>query len=666
MRDKIIILYSMVAMTLMGCSATSNVEYIVPLKSGEKTPKIERSIGLVSSLAPSKYFEDIGVKNKERSFHSEIEYLEVLLSYGINEDARPMLLLLNYYVASNQQPKGIDFFQRYLKRYENNMDKITKSNILSAYAVLRATYANDVALIKRIPWVLDTFDLLDEAKELSKDNNPIVHWSSGLIYAQMPFFFNKHEDALRELEWLASKPETEPMPGFYREVYHYLAKLYEKDGEHEKAQKYLAKIGYDKYEPKSLFMDWLTSTNKDGLTFAPTPWMEDVIENKIYSMHGFGFSDIHFIVSEDKEELIAVDAGTQPFSAKAAYEFLKKKHPDIPKLTTLLVTHAHWDHVGGYKGLVEINPQLKIIGNKNFRNVLKRATREPKYIQFRSETYENSWLNEFKHTKEINTTEEIIIGGTTIELTPVIGNETEDALFINLPKESVLFVGDVMMPYLGDPWIEEGFIQEPIATMKTITKYNAKHILHGHYGLTFMYKTNQQINAFTESYTWFINSVEKYIENGYSRHDIMRLNLIPPMLKEHYEIYIGFLAQRNNIISRMVDQMTGYWHEDKTKLEPQGFYSLTSVEYGRMLSLYLNLSEREISNGLQMMIKNGDLELALKLSIAALNRYPNSLDIKRQKEESADRLRSMSQFFDPMKFSVYTEMIEKEHRPITK
>jgi hypothetical protein len=83
-----------------------------------------------------------------------------------------------------------------------------------------------------------------------------------------------------------------------------------------------------------------------------------------------------------------------------------------------------------------------------------------------------------------------------------------------------------------------------------------------------------------------------------------------------------------------------------------------------MLSVYLDLSEREISNGIEKMIKNGDLELALKLSISALKRYPDSIKIKGYKEESADRLRSISQFFDPMKFSVYTEMIGKEHSRI--
>lgn len=328
------------------------------------------------------------------------------------------------------------------------------------------------------------------------------------------------------------------------------------------------------------------------------------------------------------------------------------------------MTHAHWDHVGGYTGFLDINPNLYIIGNNQFKSVLERATRIPKYKQFRSESYSNSWLEGFAYSLEVDQNKTLIIGGTHIDLEVVVGNETEDALFISLPKQKVLFVGDVLMPYLGDPWVEEGFINEPILAMKTINTYNAEHIIHGHFGLTFMYGTNQQIREFHKVYTWLKESVYTHIKAGYSANEIMRLNLIPPGLEKHSELYIGYLAQRKYVIARMVDKMTGYWHENKTDEEPRGFFSLTSVEYGRLLQIYMNQSESNIVTSLNDMLKNGDLELALKMSIAALNVYPDNDELLEKKEEAADRLRSISQFFDPMKFAVYTEMIGQEHKPM--
>jgi len=664
MKLQYLITSSIVAITLSACSATANANKVTPLQQHESVSEKVHKTGLVDSLGLSKDFEHINDLNKESSFHPEIDYFEVLLSYGIDANPKNMLLLLNYYVAANQQARGIEFFEHYLKKYENKMDDLTRSNILSAYAVLRATYADNIILPKRIQWVLATFDMLKEAKTISKNQNPIVHWASGLIYAQVPFFFGTYDEALTELLWLVEHPETEPVPGFYREAYHYLAILYKKDNNTQRAHYFLEKSGYDEYEPKSLFMDWTTSTNADGLTFAPEPWMEEIIKGKVFSMHGFGFSDIHFFITDDRKELVAIDAVTQPIAAQKAYHYLEKHVQPLPPLTTLIITHAHWDHIGGFTGFLKINPKLKIISNAAFGSVLERSIRNPQYKQLRSETYENGWLQNFKPDIEISKEQTIVIGGTKVELKPVIGNETEDAMFIYLPKEELVFVGDVMMPYLGDPWVEEGFIDEQVNAMDTILKYNTKHIIHGHYGLTFMYSTNKQIDAFKNAYQWLMASVRLHIKAGYSVQDIMRLNLIPPGFEKYPEVFIGYLAQRNNAIARIEDKMTGYWHEDKTKQEPKGFFSLTSVEYGRLLGYYLDLSETQMTNALEKMIVNGDLELAFQMAVAAQRRYPNSMLLKEKKEEAADRLRSIAQFFDPMKFSVYTEMIEKEHKPI--
>ena len=56
-------------------------------------------------------------------------------------------------------------------------------------------------------------------------------------------------------------------------------------------------------------------------------------------------------------------------------------------------------------------------------------------------------------------------------------------------------------------------------------------------------------------------------------------------------------------------------------------------------------------------------ELALVLAVAAEGRYDDGA-IAALTREAADRLRSTSQFFDPFKFVVYTELIGVEHRPV--
>jgi len=161
--------------------------------------------GLSESLAPSPDFETFLVSNGDRSFHSNLAFYETVLSYGPLADPRPIFLLANSYIVNRQQAQGIDFLEKTLSQYGETMNPEVKSTYLSAYALLRATYADEVVLFKRIGWVTKTFEILEEANQLF-ENNPLVHWSAGMIYAQVPWFFNKKVKATEALEWLIERP----------------------------------------------------------------------------------------------------------------------------------------------------------------------------------------------------------------------------------------------------------------------------------------------------------------------------------------------------------------------------------------------------------------------------------------------------------------------------
>src|SRR5207253_9428406 len=68
-------------------------------------------------------------------------------------------------------------------------------------------------------------------------------------------------------------------------------------------------------------------------------------------------------------------------------------------------------------------------------------------------------VRSFKPDATIDGPTKLKIGGTRIELVPVHGGETHDAMFIHLPDLGVLFVGDFIMPYLGAPFVVEGDFQ---------------------------------------------------------------------------------------------------------------------------------------------------------------------------------------------------------------
>jgi glyoxylase-like metal-dependent hydrolase (beta-lactamase superfamily II) len=70
----------------------------------------------------------------------------------------------------------------------------------------------------------------------------------------------------------------------------------------------------------------------------------------------------------------------------------------------------------------------------------------------------------------------LTIGGTRIELIPVQGGETHDALFIHLPAQKVLSVGDFIMPYLGAPCVPEGDLQGLLDAIDVVVQTQPKFL----------------------------------------------------------------------------------------------------------------------------------------------------------------------------------------------
>ena len=386
----------------------------------------------------------------------------------------------------------------------------------------------------------DTFEILDQAQSLAP-NDPLVHWSSGLIYAQVPELFGKRTEALSELLWLVERPELEPTPGFYRDVYLFLSKLYADQGETELADRYLTKSGYEDYEPSALFMGWFATTEDDGLSFAPTPWVEEIVPERVFAVRGFGFSDLHFVVSDDGRELISIDAGHQPYSMEAGHRFLMDRYPDLPPLTTAFITHAHWDHVGGFSYLKSLDSGVTVYGRDNYAGTVARVLRNHTYHQIRGDRFDSEWVSEYAPDLAIGDLTEVTIGGTMFELVPVTGGETEDALLIHAPTLGTLFMGDALMPFYGEPWVEEGFIDDAMDTMDEALRRQPEYILHGHVGITAIYGTMEQLKAYRDAYEWLVDETRRHLNNAYSTKDIIRLNLIPPGLQNHPQAFFGYL-----------------------------------------------------------------------------------------------------------------------------
>src|SRR5262249_43488226 len=75
---------------------------------------------------------------------------------------------------------------------------------------------------------------------------------------------------------------------------------------------------------------------------------------------------------------------------------------------------------------------------------------------FFGERFNPENVRSYKPDTAINNQMDMNIGGSKFELSPVRGGETHDAMLIYLPDERVMFMGDVIIPYLGPPFDEDG------------------------------------------------------------------------------------------------------------------------------------------------------------------------------------------------------------------
>src|SRR5499427_3988775 len=390
----------------------------------------------------------------------DLVYLKAINSTGPPQDPELLFLLLTQYANGNLQGEGAEFFSARLKEFEPRLTPVQKSLYLSIIGLLRAQHAASLPLWRRYAYVKDTIAVLDQAKQLSGGQVFVVNWIAGVVHTELPGYFYQRKAAQEELAWCAEHPDKAPHSAWLREVYFHLGKLALKDGDRAKAQQYLRRSGYPDFDNPITLATPFSEERVSGHAFAPRR-IREIVPGRVYALTGFEFTEYYFVVSKDGHQLISIDAGTRPDFAKGAYEALQAYAPGLPPLTTVFVTHAHWDHVGGHSYFHGLNPRPKFYGRGNYLEEFEKQSNGPGVFgkQFFGERFSSEDFLSYKPDAAIDSRTDLTIGGSKFELIPARGGETHDAMLIYLPDERVMFMGDVIMPYLGAPFDEDGDLQ---------------------------------------------------------------------------------------------------------------------------------------------------------------------------------------------------------------
>ncbi|HMF09244.1 MAG TPA: MBL fold metallo-hydrolase [Thermoanaerobaculia bacterium] len=603
------------------------------------------AVGAASTLAA------VPPAERPRAPRPELAYLQAVNSQGPPKDPQMLFLLMAEYANANRHREGAEFLEARRKAFDSQLSDPQRALYLTAIAALRAGAAHQIPLLQRVAWVRETIAMLDQAERLTGGQVFVVRWMSGVVRSQLPDRFHQKQKAYEDLEWVLANSTKAPDQGWIRPAALRLAVLHREDGDSAKAQRFLTLSGASSFETPIT----LSPYNEDpatGHTFTSRS-VQEIVLGRVYQTSGYDFAELYFVVSRDGRELLAIDAGTRPDSVQAAYAALRAHAPRLPELTTVFVTHSHWDHVGGHRFFRSLQPVPRFYARENFAETLELGANGPQPMakRFFGSRFNPQYVEDFRPDVTVSERREISVGGTRIVLEPTSGGETRDALLVLLPDEGVLFVGDVLMPYLGAPFLDEGGLPGLLEAIDAIARENPRILLHGHDPLTRLFPTPAVLVSLKPHLQWLQSQVIEGIRQGTTRTALQQANLIPPgLLAGDPAVHLPYLVLRENVINRLYNQHVGYWQPDL-----EGVDYLSDADRGALLVDYIGVSEGRLADAVKRMIDDGNYELAAKALGWTKDRFPKSRALSELERQVYFKLAEKYQGFSPFKYIVYTD-----------
>jgi glyoxylase-like metal-dependent hydrolase (beta-lactamase superfamily II) len=471
----------------------------------------------------------------------------------------------------------------------------------------------------------------------------------GLAMTSLPPDRRRAEQAVADLEFVLAVADLFPAM-LLRGAYAGLALAHAALGHDDQAADAARKSGLGTAPAGTqLAFGGFWATAQDGFRFTSPRILRP--DTGIQVAQGYDFCDLAFITTGDG--VIAIDAGTAQDRVKAALSDL-----DLPAggaISHLILTHAHWDHVGGAAALR--GPGTQVIAQAGFPAGLDREQGDrPSFRYFAGAAGEIPLA--VVPDQLISEPTPLMVGGTELVLYPAPGGETADALLVHLPASGVLFVGDVLMPYLGQPSSDEGSPEGLIAALAFIGGLSPRLLIHGHPTLTDLF-TAEAVAGLEAALTQLHGEVLTGIRHGRLLPDILAAATLPEVLRDHPAAVLPYLVTRDYFTARLYHQRTGYWQPDGTGLEP-----FTAAEHAAALDLLAGGREEQFSAAAAVLIGQGDHALALELIQPGLLRHPASATLAELRRTALYRLMERYQLSDPFKFLIYAEQAGAEIGPV--
>jgi glyoxylase-like metal-dependent hydrolase (beta-lactamase superfamily II) len=467
----------------------------------------------------------------------------------------------------------------------------------------------------------------------------LPHYFRGTSLARLPGCAGRAETVVADLEFVLAVRDQFP-PGLMRAAHDGLSRAYGILGRTEEAEVARARSG-------RLITDY-SVTAGDGFRFVPRKLAE--LAPDVHVAQGYDFSDLAFVVTAGG--IVAIDAASTPEHAAAALRDLRKL-TDLP-ITHVILTHAHFDHVGGLDALTADG--ATVIAQANFPDELRRQNSGPAPFRYFLPGG-RSHRAQVAPDRLVGEPEKLTVGGVEFVLIPVGGGETHDGLIIHVPGREVVFTGDMSMPYLGAPFFAEGSAEGLFEAMETVMALHPRLLIHGHAGLTATY-TVDVFPGLLAAVRDLDGAVRAGIADGLTLVEILQLNHLPAVLKDHPSAVVPYLVTRDHFIQRVHRQRTGYWHPGG-----EGVEHFTPAELAAAADLLGGGTAAAFLAAATELTRRGEHALALRILDLGLLRYPGAAELSGLRQSVLQRLVERHQLVNPFKFVYYAGLADLELAP---
>jgi glyoxylase-like metal-dependent hydrolase (beta-lactamase superfamily II) len=558
-----------------------------------------------------------------------------------NSDALLVLVAMQQLLATHREWEGYQYFGRLAEEQPSR-----RAFFHALQATMQARVASQVPLLRRVSWIDDAIHKLDEGATAE----PVLgRLARGLVFADLPARFGKAQQAIEDLDWCLDHRVELPL-GLDRGIYRGLAAAYRTLGDPGRSREMLTHAGLaslDDPDAPRILGD-LSVDAVRGFRFGEKRLVREA--EGVYVAEGYDFANLAFIVG--RASVVAIDAGTTEETARDAVSALRRV-TQLP-IKYVLLTHGHWDHVGGLAAVRE--PGSIVIARAGFVEELQRSRdhRAPFQYFFGTGTMKLDARPDRLITAPTRITED----GLDLELLPGKSGETDDALFIHDRRDDVLFVGDAFMPYLGAPFVAEGSPEGFLGAIDMVLALHPRRLISGHVPLTALF-TMEAMPGLREAMGALYQRTLAAARAARPLADVLHDDFLPDSLRSAPAAVQPYLIARDTFVQRLYTEHAGYWQANG-----DGIDTFTRGEWAAALDAMGGGGDAAFARTARDLEARGDAALALQVAELGLVRHPASAELQATRARALTTLRELYSQTNPFRFIVYSEWAGRGLDPV--